>query len=210
MFRRRRIPEIRMPTSRRVGERLPRPQDPVALGATGSCHVRGRRRDARYDGLVRTLGRIPAGRVLIAVVVLTACGQTTAPPLTASPAASPTSSLVPPLGGTTGTDWGRIWDTLPAGFPMYPGATDSDETAAGPASATLVVQGNVAKAVATSMEGQLTAAGYAVDGTTNALEDGSYVLEATRDPGCRAQVTITPLGDLTQIKVLYGAGCPAP
>ena len=41
-----------------------------------------------------------------------------------SPPASsaPTSSLVAPLGGQTETEWGLIWDELPADFPVYPGA----------------------------------------------------------------------------------------
>ena len=34
---------------------------------------------------------------------------------------APTSSLVAPLGGQTETDWGVIWDTLPADFPVYAG-----------------------------------------------------------------------------------------
>ena len=52
--------------------------------------------------------------------------------------------------------------------------------------------------------------GYTVDGDTSALEDGSFVLDARRDPGCRVGVTVAPKGGITAVTVLYGAGCPKP
>src|SRR6476469_6397594 len=96
------------------------------------------------------------------------------------PVASPTAAI-----GQTDTDWGRIWDAVPADFPRFADMIPSEEAAKGPASATLTVQGDVAKDVATWMAGQLKDKGYAVEGATTALEDGSFVLDASNDPGCR-------------------------
>jgi hypothetical protein len=112
--------------------------------------------------------------------------------------------------GQTDTEWGRIWDTVPADFPRFAGATDADEVATGPASATLAVPGNVAATLAPWMAGRLKDRGYTVDGDTTALEDGSFVLEGRRDPSCRVGVTIAPAGGITTVTVLYGAGCPKP
>ncbi len=86
----------------------------------------------------------------------------------------------------------------------------SEEAAKGPASATLTVQGDVAADVTTWMAGQLKDKGYAVEGATTALEDGSFVLDASNDPGCRVGVTVAPKGGITTITVLYGASCPKP
>lgn len=154
--------------------------------------------------VMRIPNLILVGCLLASVVALAACGSTASPP----PTTAPTSSLVPPITGQTDTEWGRIWDTLPADFPIYPGATPSDEAATGPASATLVADGDVASEVATWMSGQLTLKAYTVDGATAPLEDGGYVIEATGEAGCRIQVTATPTGSLTTITILYGASCP--
>lgn len=165
--------------------------------------------------VVRTLAVL----ALIALVVV-ACGSSKA---SATPVTSPMTSLIPPVTsgpsdlpvgspttGQTDTEWGRIWDSLPAGFPAFAGSTASEEAAAGPASATLVADGNVAKAAATYFAGALGSAGYTVDGAASPLEDGSYVLEATNGTGCKVRVTVTPMGGQTRIAVLYGATCPSP
>lgn len=146
-----------------------------------------------------------AAGVIAAVLALAACGGGAA----RSPTVAPTSSLVPPLTGQTDTDWGRIWDTLPADFPLYPGATVSDEAATGPASATLVVDGDAADDIDSWTSEQLSGAGYDIESGA-ALEDGSHILEAESATGCRVQVTATPLGSLTTITILYGASCPNP
>jgi hypothetical protein len=63
----------------------------------------------------------------------------------------------------------------------------------------------VAKALVT----QLASVGFPTAGLGSALEDGSYVLDATGSaPGCKVQVTIKPLGDKTFVTILYGAACP--
>ena len=89
----------------------------------------------------------------------------------------------------------------------------SEEAATGPASATLVVEGAVAKEIATWMNEQLWLDGFAIESLSGPLEDGSYLIEAERDSGdsgCRLQVSAVPLGSLTTITILYGASCPNP
>jgi hypothetical protein len=111
--------------------------------------------------------------------------------------------------GQTDTEWGRIWDTLPSGFPTYPGSTPGEETATGPASANLVVDGIDSKGIATLLQTLLTQAGYTTNGLSGPLEDGGYVLDMTGSPpGCKIQVTASPTGSLTTITILYGAACP--
>lgn len=131
-----------------------------------------------------------------------------ATPSQTAPAATPGASLAS-TAGQTDTDWGRIWDTLPTGFPSVPGATQADEGATGPASANLAVPGTDAKAVATALQAALTQAGLMSVGLQGPLENGGYVLDMTGSPaGCRVQVTATPTGSLTTVVILYGAGCP--
>lgn len=153
---------------------------------------------------MRTLIVVVASLFLVAGVV--GCGTDAA---TVSPTAAPTSSLVPPLTGQTETDWGRIWDDLPAGFPTYPGATPSGEAADGPASGTLVVDGSEAKVVATWMAGQLTNDGFDAQ-SSGPTEDGGYVVDAEGDADCAIHVDLKPLGTITTITILYGASCPNP
>jgi hypothetical protein len=113
--------------------------------------------------------------------------------------------------GQTDTGWGRIWDSLPAGFPSYPGATPAAEAATGPASSVLAVPGTDARTIAGWMQSRLEQATYSTEALSGPLEDGSYVLESTgAGPDCRVQVSVAPLGGLTTVSVLYGAGCPKP
>ncbi len=115
------------------------------------------------------------------------------------------------LAGQTDTAWGRIWDSLPAGFPTYPGSMPAEETASGPASAVLAVHSADAKTIAGWMQSELERATYSTEALSGPLEDGSYVLDSTGPvPGCRVQVSIAPLGELTTMTVLYGASCPEP
>jgi hypothetical protein len=113
--------------------------------------------------------------------------------------------------GQTDTDWGRIWDALPADFPSYPGATPAEGAAAGPASAVLAVPGNEAKTVVEWMRTKLEGVAYTTEALSGPLEDGSFVLEMTGSAaGCRVQVSVGPLGGLTTLTVRYGASCPQP
>ena len=132
----------------------------------------------------------------------------------AAPSVEPNSSgetSSPPLAGQTDTDWGRIWDSLPAGFPRYPGSAPAEEAASGPSSAVLAVKSVDAKTVADWMQSKLEQATYSTEALSGPLEDGSYVLDSTGFvPGCRVQVSVAPLGGLTTVTVRYGASCPEP
>ena len=157
--------------------------------------------------------------LVVATLVIAACGSTA----TSSPSGA-TQQPVPSAGrasadppaqsggaaaGQTDAEWGRIWDTLPGNFPSIPGARPSEEAATGPASATLVIEGNVARLVGTALVGQLAKDGFPTAGLGTPLEDGSYTLDATGSaPGCKVQLTIKPMGGETFVTILYGAACP--
>lgn len=179
----------------------------------------GRRYDANVSFPIRCLA------TGLAVLVMAACqpvGASVAPsavatgpgtsigasPSEPSASAAASSSL---LAGQTDTAWGRIWDSVPAGFPTYPGATPAEEAATGPASAVLAVPGVEATAIADWMQSRLEQASYRTESRSGPLEDGSYVLESTGSaPGCRVEVSVAPLGGLTTLTVRYGATCPRP
>ena len=158
----------------------------------------------------------PVFALLIGLVLaLAACSSagtsSPTPPSVSSPAAAASSARPAAGGGSatsqTNTDWGRIWDSLPKDFPTIAGSTP-DDAAAGPASAVLVVQGDVAKTVATSLQTELGAAGYTTTALGGPLEDGTYTLDMTgASTDCMLQVAATPTGGLTTITILYGAGC---
>jgi hypothetical protein len=164
-----------------------------------------------------TSNRLAPGLSLVAVFVLAAWherllrlpverGDLIAPPSTGAP---PPAGSGGPAAGQTDTEWGRIWDTLPSGFPTYPGSTPGEETATGPASADLVVDGIDAKGIVTLLQTLLQRAGYETVGLSGPLEDGSYVLEMTGSAtGCKVRIGATPTGGLTTITILYGAACP--
>jgi hypothetical protein len=167
-------------------------------------------------------GRLLPALALLAMSAVAACStssQSSAGASAGSGASSATgapstpASAPPSATGSsraqTDTEWGRIWDSLPADFPTYPGATPAEETATGAASADLVVTGGDAKTIATTMQSALVAAGYATAGLSGPLEDGSFTLDMTGPPaGCKVELRVTPTGGLTSLKILYGATCP--
>ena len=179
----------------------------------------GGRDGAAYDAQMHSRGH-RIGLLLVVVAVVAACDpsrSTTTPASTAetgAPAASSsTRTAVASTGGNqasqTDTDWGRIWDSLPNGFPRYAGSTPGDEAATGAASAILLVQTADAKGIATFFKTALENGGYRTDGLSGPLEDGGYVLDMTGpNAGCKLQVTAAPTGGLTTVKILYGAACP--
>jgi hypothetical protein len=134
---------------------------------------------------------------------------------------SPSPDLTPVPGGSTAatpaaasaptqtdTDWGRIWDTLPAWFPVPPDAVPTETGEEGAVSASLAAGGS-ARSVAAFMQTGLTGAGFSVEGVNGAAEDGSFVLDATGpDPNCKVEARVRPLSGTTNLVVLYGAGCP--
>ena len=132
---------------------------------------------------------------------------TASPPVTAAPASAPASGgPVASAPGQTDTEWGRIWDALPPGFPVPPGSVPT-EIGAGPVTATLQLGTSVAVAADWWPEA-LEAAGYRIEGHNGPLEDGSIVIDIAGDGSCRAQTTITPLGGVTVATILFGAECP--
>ena len=131
-----------------------------------------------------------------------------APSSAGASAASPAQSGAA-AAGQTDTEWGRIWDTLPSDFPEIPGARPSEEATTGPASATLVLEGNVARLAATALVDLLAKNGLPTVGLGTPLEDGSYTLDSTGSaPGCKVQATVKPMGGETFVTILYGAACP--
>lgn len=126
---------------------------------------------------------------------------------TASPTTAPNRSIpVASPGGQTDTDWGRIWDALPPGFPVPPGSVPT-ETGAGPVTATLQL-GTSVDIAADWWQEALEAAGFRIEARNGPLEDGSIVIDVAGAGSCRAQTTITPLGGVTIAKILIGAECP--
>lgn len=143
--------------------------------------------------------------------------STPTPTQATSPGATPGLTFLPTDPGTTpaatppgqtDTDWGRIWDGLPDGFPRYPGAHPT-VTGEGPASATLDVGAADPAAVMDFYRTALQGAGWIIVGVSGPREDGSFEL-ATIDvhPACQVRVTVAPLGGSTIVAVLYGTGCP--
>lgn len=132
---------------------------------------------------------------------------TASTPRAAASAAAPPSaaSSAPPT--TTETAWGRIWDALPAAFPVYPGAKPTD-TGAGPASAMVDLPASAAKAVAW-YRAALVRAGYSIEALAGPLEDGSTVIDAVgQRPACRVQASVVPHGSRSIATILMAADCP--
>ena len=154
------------------------------------------------------------GLSVVAAIALAACSSagSSASPTPSSPAAVATATAAAGSQGTASqsdTDWGRIWDSLPSGFPTIAGSTPSEEAATGPASATFTVSGDAAKTIATTLQTQLMAAGYTTVALGGPLEDGTYTLDMSGQPaGCILQVKAAPLGSVTTVTILYGATCP--
>lgn len=163
--------------------------------------------------------------MLSAALLVTACGSTAPSPTTlqssgpstvSSPSSAPAapsgdgpaaSPSLPVVAGQTDTDWGRIWDAVPAGFPRFPGSTPAEDASPEPASARFAVAGGDPGAIATWFQDALEQARFSTVGLNGPAEDGSFVLDSIGDGECRLQTTIAPRGDTTFITVLYGAGC---
>lgn len=173
--------------------------------------------------------RLATSIFLAGVVVLLLAGcsatdgtslpATTAPPTTEATLDEPTPELTllptepgttsqPGTPGQTDTEWGRIWDGLPTGFPAFPGAHPT-EVGSGPASATLDAGSAEPGAVANFYKTALQAGGWIVTGLSGPREDGSFELSSVDiHPACQVRTTVTPLGSSTIVIILYGAGCP--
>jgi hypothetical protein len=110
--------------------------------------------------------------------------------------------------GQTDTEWGRIWDDVPAGFPTYPGSTPANDASSEAVSARYAIVGGDPGEIASWMQAALANAGYSTEALSGPFEDGSHVLDVVGDEECRIQTTISPLGRLTFVAVRYGATCP--
>lgn len=99
---------------------------------------------------------------------------------------------------------------MPAGFPLFPGATPADDATGEPASARFAVEGGDPLAIAEWMQDALETATFSTEALNGPGEDGGYVIESVGEGSCRIQTTIVPLGDTTFVSVLYGADCPGP
>ena len=161
----------------------------------------------------------------LAVLLVWACGPV--PPGTpgASPSGSPGSSSGPtavltPVGspepsgapsdepGQTDTEWGRIWDALPAGFPQPIGSGPSEPIGRGPSSAELAVGASPVDVTGFYAQA-LPHAGYGDVSTQGPLEDGTRTVDAAGGvAGCKVQVTVTPLSGVTHVTILFAAACP--
>jgi uncharacterized membrane protein YjjB (DUF3815 family) len=148
----------------------------------------------------RDLGATPSATSAASVPAPTATDA--APPATAASASeAPTTSQ-------SDTEWGRIWDALPAGFPLYPGGTAAEDAGIGPVSATYAIEGAEPDEIATWMQQALEMATFSTEALAGPLEDGRFVLDSVGDGDCRMQVEAIPQGGLTFIVIRYGAACP--
>jgi hypothetical protein len=155
------------------------------------------------------------------VLLLAACGSTPAPSSSSAPESAPPSTDLPaatsaslapstsPAADQTDTEWGRIWDAVPAGFPRYPGSTPADDSSDEPASARYAIDGGDPATVASWYQGALEQATFSTIGMNGPGEDGGFVIDSVGQGDCRIQTTIMPLGGMTFVAVWYGAGCPS-
>lgn len=112
--------------------------------------------------------------------------------------------------GTTQTDtaWGRIWDALPPGFPVFATATIADDATAEPVSGAFAIPDGDPAQVAAWMQAALETATYSTEALSGPFENGSVVLDSVGDGDCRIQTVVAPMGGLTLLTVRYGAACP--
>lgn len=141
-----------------------------------------------------------------------ATGSATSEPTPAPPTEVPGGAdrTPPPAPGTIETAWGEAWDALPAGFPVPADASPADpgDPADGPVSGAFVTE-RAPERVVEDVQTGLATAGFTTEALSGPAEDGSLVVDSVgRDPACRIQTTVRPLGGVTMITVLYGAACP--
>ena len=155
-----------------------------------------------------------AAVVFALVLILAGCGPTPNASTTPSPVSSAegSGSSAAPSGGTgsqTDTEWGRIWDDVPAGFPRFPGSTIADDASPEPASARYAIAGGGDPAdIASWMQSALETSTFSTEALSGPLEDGSFVLDSVGEGDCKIQVKVARMGGLTFVTVLYGAACP--
>ena len=144
-----------------------------------------------------------ASAAVATLIVLGGCVGGASQSAASSPSGGAGPSFAP---AQSRTEWGLIWDSLPSGFPVYPGAEPVD-LPSGPASATLDVPASV-RAATEWWQAALEQAGYSTVAASGPLEDGSTVIDSAGAGDCRVQVAIAPIGGATTATILFGAACP--
>ena len=111
--------------------------------------------------------------------------------------------------GQVDTAWGPIWETLPEGFPVPPGAQDAEaETTVSAAYTVPTSSLPDARRVVGFYGQEFSSVGYG-GGVDGPFEDGSYSAWASNGYGCDMMVEAVPRGsEETYVTVLYGALCP--
>jgi len=125
----------------------------------------------------------------------------------APPSAEPPATDEPAV-TQTDTEWGRIWDALPAGFPVYPDAVETEEAGAGEPVSAAFSSPAAADEIATWLQSRLELATFSTVAFSGPFEDGSLVLDSVGDGACRIETTVAPARSLTIITIRYGADCP--
>lgn len=162
---------------------------------------------------IRSRRLVPAAALSL---LLVACGPSPSPSPIPQQSAAPTeapASTAPSGSATAGqteSEWGRIWDAVPAGFPRFPGSSIADATGPEPVSARYGVPEGDAEAIATWMQDALETATFSTEGMNGPFEDGGFVIDSVGEGDCRIQTRISPEGGTTFLEILYGAGCPTP
>jgi hypothetical protein len=153
--------------------------------------------------------RVRAGLVL-AVSFLAGCSSpnTTAEPTAAQATPTPPAPSATAVAGRVDSEWGPIWDALPAAFPVHQGAQEAAPAAPASAAFTIPASATVtARAVATWYGEQLATDGPG--GIDGPLEDGSYSAWSSKSDGCDIRVSAVPRGpEEVYVTVFYGALCP--
>ncbi|MGK2852387.1 MAG: hypothetical protein ACSLFN_15960 [Candidatus Limnocylindrales bacterium] len=144
----------------------------------------------------------------------TTIGATTGPtsaaptPILSAGPVEPGVSGAPPASQTE-TEWGTIWDGVPAGFPRFPGGRSADDATAEPVSDAYAVADVDPAEIASTLQTTMENATYSTEGLSGPLEDGRFVLASVGDAGCRIETRIVPQGNQVFVMVRYGAACPA-
>jgi hypothetical protein len=167
----------------------------------------------------------------LVVLALAACGPsgasgtTSAAPTSVAPASdapasegppSPVLSAGPvdpvisgaPTTGQTDTDWGRIWDAVPTGFPTYPGSTLAEDAGLRDVSGAWALEGGDPAEMANWFQAHLEQAAFSTESLSGPQEDGSFLLDSVGEDGCKVEVQVAPTGGLVLVSVKYGAACP--
>lgn len=155
--------------------------------------------------------------LLAATGLLASCvGAASPAPSSPNPSASASTSTLAgatpaPAATVVAVAWGRIWDQVPASFPLPSDAEPAQpaDPVEGPSSGAFTTSLGVAEA-AQGIETALAAAGWSLRATTSG-EDGSRNISAVgANPACLSLVVVRPLGGMHFVSVYYGAGCPRP